>query len=61
MSCEDVAINAPLASVVIIEFLAPVKDVPFIVMVVKVPESEAVTPEPTKFNVVCAGKSLPSS
>ncbi len=61
VNCVPVAVSAPSESVVTIEFGAPVKDVPFIVTVVTLPESVAVTPPPTKFIVVLAVRSTPSS
>ena len=61
VSCVPVAIREPLPSVVITEFAAPENDVPFIVTVVTEPKSDAVTPPPTKLNVVLAGREDPSS
>ena len=61
VNCVPVATRAPLASVAIIEFAAPVNEVPLIVTVVTDPESEATTPPPTKFIVVLAVRAPPSS
>ena len=61
VSCVPVAIREPELSVVIIELAAPVNEVPFMVTVVTEPESEAITPPPTKFITACEGKSDPSS
>lgn len=61
VSCVPVAMSDPLASVVMIELAAPVKEVPLIVTVVTEPESEATTPLPTKFRVVLVVRSTPSS